>query len=331
MTATGEPSAVAGRPMVFVASSSEGRPYAEAVQAHLRAVADVDVWTDDVFRLNRAYLDDLLDGAGFYDYAVAVMTPDDAVVVRDVAGVAARDNVIFEFGLFLGRLGPHRCFALREAGVRTISDLAGIEMASFTAGPDPVAATQEGCRRIRAFIEQAEARYHIGFLPSTALALGYYHNFLGRLLDALLEEKELWVADPEAPAGRRRIAYAGRRIEVTILLPRRLADLEEQALKSRTRKLTKVRLETTFRPFPFYVQSAGALDGDPLALIDIPTTLRASRHAIEQTFGSEFLRDPATYARIERREISNFERTLHHVLKEDGMVQDVTIRFEPLA
>lgn len=324
-----------GRPSVFVASSTRGRPYALAVQRHLAPDADVDVWSDeDIFRPNRAYLDTLLDSAGFYDYGVAVMTPDDPIEVRGESGMAARDNVIFEYGLFLGRLGPHRAFMLKEASVRTFSDFHGIELATFEACPAPVEtscadeATREGCRRIRRFIQENERNYDIGFLPSTALAVGYYFNFIKRLIDALLEGKDLWVADEDYPDGKRLIDYADRDVHITVLLPRAFDDLDEDVFKSKARRLTKVRLETAVRPFPFYVE--GELDGAPLELFDIPTTLRASRHAVEATFSERFLRDPAHAARIERREISNFEKTLRLVLPDPKKLYGITVEIRPL-
>lgn len=315
------------RPSIFVASSTNGRPYAEAVQQHLSARADVDVWSDeDIFRLNRAYLDTLIDSAGFYDYGIAVMTPDDEISVRGKAGIAARDNVIFEYGLFLGRLGPNRAFMLKETSVRTFSDFAGIEVATFAGGSDPLEATRQGCRRIERFIDENERNYDIGFLPSTALALGYYFNFLKRLIDALLDGEELWVKDTSYSDGKRIIDYADRHINITVLMPAALDELDEEVFKSKVRRLARVELETKFRPFPFYIQ--GDLDGDPLELFDIPTTLRASRHAMEATFSERFLSDPSTYERIERREISNFEKTLR--LVHNKKLRGITLAIEPL-
>ncbi len=317
------------RPSAFVASSTQGRAYALAVQEHLAPHADVDVWSDDdIFRLNRAYLDTLLDSAGFYDYGIAVMTPDDEIKVRGEAGHAARDNVIFEYGLFLGRLGPHRAFMLKETSVRTFSDFAGIEVAGFELGPNPLEATRDGCRRILRAMEANERNYDVGFLPSTALAVGYYHNFLKRLIDAFLDEKDLWVADRQHPDGKHVIDYADRSIEITVLIPQSLDDLEEAILKSRTRRLTKVRLETTFRSYPFYVD--GDLDGDPLKLFDIPTTLSASKHAIEAAFSPRFLSDKRNLVRIERREISNFEKTLRLVLPPNERLMSVSVAIRPL-
>ena len=312
-----------GHPSVFVASSSEGKPYAEAVALHLSPHADVDVWANpSVFSINRSFLDSLLDSAAFYDFGIAIMTPDDEITVRDETGYTARDNVIFEYGLFLGRLGPNRAFMLKEATVRTFSDFAGISIASFEAGADPVEATRVACARILDLFAEAEENYEVSLLPSSTLALGYHHNFLEPLLDALLEGKMLKVVDESRPDGARRVEYAVDHLRFTIFLPRRLADLKNRPLKKRMRDLRKVTLETPVRPFPFYVE--GELGGHTLELFDVPTTLRSSLYAIEHIFTDSFLRKPGNRLRIERREISNFEKTLRLVLEdelEDGLVQ----------
>ena len=47
-----------------------------------------------------------------FDFAVLVITPDDVVSIRGDIRQAPRDNVMFELGLFMGRLGPARTFAV---------------------------------------------------------------------------------------------------------------------------------------------------------------------------------------------------------------------------
>jgi len=70
----------------------------------------------------------LLEMAQRSDFAALVLTPDDAVVTRDAEVSVARDNVIFELGLFLGTLGPRRVFIVRprDLDLRLPSDLADV-------------------------------------------------------------------------------------------------------------------------------------------------------------------------------------------------------------
>ena len=46
----------------------------------------------------------------------------------------ARDNVLFELGLFMGKLGRERTFVVTEKSVRLPTDLAGIATVNFERG-----------------------------------------------------------------------------------------------------------------------------------------------------------------------------------------------------
>ncbi len=47
----------------------------------------------------------------FFEYGVMVGTADDQLTLRDEAQQSARDNVLFELGLFTGRLGREKVFS----------------------------------------------------------------------------------------------------------------------------------------------------------------------------------------------------------------------------
>jgi Predicted nucleotide-binding protein containing TIR-like domain len=70
---------------------------------------------------------------GGFDFAILVLTPDDLVERRGAQGQQPRDNVLFERGLFMGRLGRERTFIVHGRGVELNlpSDLAGIQPATF--------------------------------------------------------------------------------------------------------------------------------------------------------------------------------------------------------
>lgn len=121
------------RPAVFVGSSSEGLDVAREVAVHLERDAEVTVWNEGVFSLGTSFLEALMGALDRFDFAVVVLTPDDLTINRDAERFSARDNVLFELGLFMGRLGRSRTFIVFNAddGIRIPSDLAGIMAATY--------------------------------------------------------------------------------------------------------------------------------------------------------------------------------------------------------
>ena len=131
------------KPTVFVGSSSEALPVARQFCLALGDVAYTICWTDaPEFEAMRSTLDGLLMVAERYDFGLFIMTPDDELVSRGVRGKSARDNVILELGMFLGKLGPERAFAVVEEGkkpedkIKAISDLFGISIPRFARIPE---------------------------------------------------------------------------------------------------------------------------------------------------------------------------------------------------
>ena len=92
------------KPSVFIGSSSEGEDVARALETHLVGVAETTLWCAGVFGLSQSTLDTLVNILDRFDVAVLVVTPDDVVVSRGTESQRARDNVMFELGLFMGRL-----------------------------------------------------------------------------------------------------------------------------------------------------------------------------------------------------------------------------------
>ncbi|HEY7089687.1 MAG TPA: TIR domain-containing protein [Tepidisphaeraceae bacterium] len=122
-----------GKPALFIGSSVEGLKYARGLEKQLEHHADVTIWKDGVFGLGGGSLESLVNVLPDFDFAVLVLTPDDLIASRDVTKLSPRDNVIFELGLFMGRLGRFRTFVVynQDTDIKLPSDLAGVTAAKF--------------------------------------------------------------------------------------------------------------------------------------------------------------------------------------------------------
>lgn len=120
-------------PSLFIGSSTEGLPVAHALQAELDEECEPLVWRQDVFGPTGTTIGTLLETAQNSDFAALVLTPDDTLVIRGAKNTAARANVIFELGLFLGVLGPERVFIIhpRNQDLQLPSDLAGVTCLTY--------------------------------------------------------------------------------------------------------------------------------------------------------------------------------------------------------
>jgi predicted nucleotide-binding protein len=122
-------------PRVFIGSSRESLPHAQALKVAVEADAKgkkldvgVTIWCNGVFGASSFPIDDLETQLAMSDFAVLVGAADDKVTSRGKEADAPRDNVIFELGLFMGALSRGRTFLLVPRGVdlKIPSDLLGL-------------------------------------------------------------------------------------------------------------------------------------------------------------------------------------------------------------
>jgi hypothetical protein len=98
------------KPRLFIGSSVEGLSVAYGIQDNLKFDTETTVWTQGVFNLSESSLESLLSQLDNSDFSVFVFTPDDIIKIRGKKDLTVRDNVLFELGLFIGRLGRKRCY-----------------------------------------------------------------------------------------------------------------------------------------------------------------------------------------------------------------------------
>jgi hypothetical protein len=143
----------------FIGSSSKSLNVSNAIKHNLGDELDCVVWKDGFFPLSRTTLETLVKKVDEFDLGIFVFGQDDIVSSGGPILSVTRDNVIYEFGLFCGRLGPHRTFVVRPVNksVRWPSDLDGFTAAQYD---DTLAATnadravEDACKQIRSALDQ---------------------------------------------------------------------------------------------------------------------------------------------------------------------------------
>jgi len=139
---------------VFIISSAEALGVARTVQtAFAHDPFTTVIWTDGVFKVANYTLQSLEDQIDNSDFAIAIAHADDVTESRGKDWPSPRDNVIFELGLFMGRLGKERAILMepRDDGVKLPSDLAGITTIPyrFKKGEDAAALMGAACNQLR--------------------------------------------------------------------------------------------------------------------------------------------------------------------------------------
>jgi predicted nucleotide-binding protein with TIR-like domain len=120
------------KPRVFIASSSEGLEVAENLNVRLSKDCETVPWHGSAFELSETYIASLEKALETVEFAVLVVTPDDLREKRGDQSRIPRDNVVFELGLFMGRLGRERTFIVCDPQtVELPSDLLGVTTAEF--------------------------------------------------------------------------------------------------------------------------------------------------------------------------------------------------------
>ncbi|OYW73260.1 MAG: hypothetical protein B7Z37_22165 [Verrucomicrobia bacterium 12-59-8] len=124
---------MSARSSVFIGSSTEGLETARALRTQLDKDAEITLWNEGIFPLSQGYLEALVNALPRFDFAVLVFSADDEIKSRGISELAPRDNVMFELGLFMGRLGRERTFVLYDDTQRPKlpSDLAGVSTATY--------------------------------------------------------------------------------------------------------------------------------------------------------------------------------------------------------
>lgn len=142
------------KPKIFIGSSVEGLSVAYAIQQNLTHDSEPTVWDQGIFDLSQTTMESLTKAVDESDFGIFVFSPDDVTKMRGSDHNTVRDNVIFEFGLFTGKLGRDRVFFVEPDGseLHLPTDLLGITPGVYNPNREDgrlQAATGPACNQIR--------------------------------------------------------------------------------------------------------------------------------------------------------------------------------------
>jgi hypothetical protein len=155
----------------------------------------------------------LIDELDQSDFGLFILAPDDVTAIRDSSKQTVRDNVVFELGLFAGRLGIDRCFLIVPRDVEDLhlpTDLLGLTPAAFD--PDRqdgnmVAALGPACNRIRKTVKKLGAYVQTTSTASEAPSVAEVQQTLYSDPDDCTSLIESWMGSRPSELNRRAMHY----------------------------------------------------------------------------------------------------------------------------
>lgn len=305
------------KPRIFIGSSGEGLKVAEYIKHKLqKAEFEVYLWTDDIFKANNSVLETLLREASLFDFGIMVATKDDFTKKRDKEFETARDNVVFEFGLFLGRLGTNRSFVIQEKGTELPSDLYGITVPRFEMS-DNLNSNFELNTEIDKIVKTIKEKIQLGelgLLPSTVLAIGYFENFVSLICESLNLLNELEVKGKKY-----------KKFQFNIIIPKDLdADIKKRAkIYFKNKSLEEIEIPSSSRSYPIHIQFDDDSIEETLQLYDMPTTIGGIDKAIEMYMRKGHIGKTEQQKLLEERELRNFQTTLENLIANDAFTKEM--------
>ncbi len=298
------------KPKIFIGSSTAGISYAEKVKANLSAIGDCFIWNGpNVWEPNRSTFENLLRMVSYFDFGIFVATADDLTLTNDKIVIESRDNVILEMALFCGAMGRDKSFLLVEGGIKLPTDFNGIYMPRFKKFDDSTINT--ACDE---YVNRIEEHYKLGYLslyPTTALAIGYYKNFIAGLVESAQEAEVLEIDG---------IKYSDFKLKIVI--PKDLKGMirEKAAQFYKRHGFSENTMKTKYRKHPAWFK-LDPTQAPVAVLYDMPSTLTGIDDAIEMILQKGFQGRTKMQEVIEQRELNNFRRVLQMQLDKSPFAQ----------
>lgn len=304
---------------LFIGSSSEELKLAEAAKLILEKDFDVTIWNENVwdtsvFKINQNFLSNLLKASLQFDFGILLGTNDDKVVFRGKEVLQPRDNVLFELGLFTGRLGTSKCAFLIDKEIKLLSDFNGLSLAHFD--KDDIVSFQNAVIQIKdLFLSSTDDE--INFFPSATLASVYFENLISPICRFIIENDGFTSKD---------VHY--KKCRVNVIIPDKInedVNLQFERLKS---SIVTENVSFKYAGRPRHISIDTQIKNDTLEFIDFPTIITGINHAIANLLPNDFNKLSPDYNSILDRELRRFITTLKLLLIRNGFDEMVVVKRE---
>lgn len=304
---------------LFIGSSSEELPLAEIAKSILEKDFDITIWNEkvwetSVFKINQNFLADLIKASLQFDFGILIGTNDDKVIFREKEVMQPRDNVLFELGLFTGRLGTSKCAFLIDKEIKLLSDFDGLSLAHFDkANPNSF---EIAVNQIKDLFNSSSDD-EINFFPSATLASVYFENLIVPICRFIIENGGFT---------SNKIKY--NKCKVNIIIPDRInedVNLQFEKLKS-TISTENVSFKYAGRPRQISVETQ--IKDETLEFVDFPTIITGINHSIANLLPNDFNKLSPDYDSILERELRRFITTLKKLLIRNGFDEMVHVKRE---
>jgi hypothetical protein len=304
---------------LFIGSSKEELGLAQVAKSILDKDFDVTIWNEkvwdtSVFKINQNFLSDLLKASLQFDYGILLGTNDDKVFFRGKEVMQPRDNVLFELGLFTGRLGTAKCAFLIDKEVKLLSDFNGLTLAYFDKTQiDTFTSAVNDIKSL--FLSSSDDE--INFFPSATLASVYFENLIAPICRFIIENNGFTSKD---------IHY--KKCKINIIIPDRInedVNLQFEKLKS---SISTENVSFKYAGRPRHISIDTQIKNDTLEFIDFPTIITGINHAISNLLPNDFNKLSPDYNSILERELRRFITTLKKLLIRNGFDEMVFVKRE---
>lgn len=309
------------KPHVIIFSSGKAIHIAEGVKLNLEHHYTTDIWTENFFDENNTPpLNTFLKKLLCFDIAVLVLGDDDLQLApgNGAATAVPRDNVIFELGATMARMGTKKTFLLtpEEPKVKLPTYFKGLDPLPYAKRDDGnhVAGTGAACIQIRNRIESLDEDAFHSDLPALGLAYGYFYNFILPIHTTLREPQLLHLGESNS-------AWEPKHgFTLTVVIPDTLMNRQsiDELLVGETGTTNAHVLLKDGRDMSVYVLPR-ATESSPLHILDIPTTLLTSEKIIRRVDSFWGGGDRAFKEVLMRREISAFARRIRGLIIEEQL------------